>query len=113
MRDARHIVRIGGPSRREIMKSLRIVVRRHGGPEVLETLVEEAPQPAAGEVRVRVLAAGVSFAELLMREGVHPERTTLPFTPGWDIVGVVDEAGEGASPDAVGRLVAALPIHGG
>jgi NADPH:quinone reductase-like Zn-dependent oxidoreductase len=87
------------------MKSLRIIVRRLGGPEVLETLEEEAPEPAQSEVRVRVLAAGVSFADLLMREGIHPEKTLLPFTPGWDIVGVVDKI--------AGLMVAALPIHGG
>ena len=95
------------------MKSLRIIVRRLGGPEVLETVEEDAPEPGQSEVRVRVLAAGVSFADLLMREGIHPEKTTLPFTPGWDIVGVVDKAGEEASPAMVGRMVAALPIHGG
>ena len=95
------------------MQSLKIVVRRLGGPEVLETAVGEAPEPGRGEVRVRALAAGVSFADLLMREGIHPEKTTLPFTPGWDIVGVVDRAGEGASSAAIGQTVAALPIHGG
>ncbi len=95
------------------MKSLRIVARRFGGPEVLETVQEEAPEPGRGEVRVRVFAAGVSFAEMLMREGVHPEKTTLPFTPGWDIVGAADKAGEGASKVMVGQIVAALPIHGG
>jgi NADPH:quinone reductase-like Zn-dependent oxidoreductase len=95
------------------MKSHRIIVRRYGGPEVLETAEEEAPEPRRGEVRVRVLAAGVSFAELLMREGIHPEKTTLPFTPGWDIVGVVDKTGQGTSQATVGQMVAALPIHGG
>jgi NADPH2:quinone reductase len=95
------------------MKSLRIIVRRFGGPEVLETAEEEEPEPGRGEVRVRELAAGVSFADLLMREGIHPEKTTLPFTPGWDIVGVVDKTGEGASQVSVGQMVAALPIHGG
>src|SRR5215467_11713298 len=95
------------------MKSLRIIVRRFGGPEVLETAEEEDPDPGRGEVRVRELAAGVSSADLLMREGIHPEKTTLPFTPGWDIVGVVDKTGEGASQVSVGQMVAALPIHGG
>jgi NADPH:quinone reductase len=95
------------------MKSLRIIVRRLGGPEVLETAEEEAPEPGRGEVRVRVLAAGVSAADLLMREGIHPEKTLLPFTPGWDIVGVVDKIGEQASQATVGQTVAALPIHGG
>ena len=46
------------------MQSLRIIVSRLGGPEVLETAQEEAPEPGRGEVRVRVLAAGVSFADL-------------------------------------------------
>jgi NADPH:quinone reductase-like Zn-dependent oxidoreductase len=85
------------------MKSLRIIVRRHGGPEVLETIEEEAPEPARGEVRVRVFAAGVSFADLLMREGVHPEKTPLPYTPGWDLVGVVEKIGEEPSQATVGR----------
>ena len=95
------------------MKSLRIIVRRLGGPEVLETVEVEAPEPGRGEVRVRVLAAGVSFADLLMREGIHPEKTLLPFTPGWDIVGVVEKTGDEASQAMVGQMVAALPIHGG
>jgi NADPH:quinone reductase-like Zn-dependent oxidoreductase len=56
------------------MKSLHIIVRRLGGPEVLETLEREVPEPARGEARVCVFAAGVSFADLLMREGVHPEK---------------------------------------
>ena len=95
------------------MKSLRIIVRRLGGPEVLETLEVEAPEPGQSDVRVRVLAAGVSFADLLMREGIHPEKTLLPFTPGWDIVGVVEKTGDEVSPAMAGRMVAALPIHGG
>ncbi len=95
------------------MKSLHIVVHRLGGPEVLETVEEEAPEAGRGEVQVRVLAAGVSFADLLMREGIHPEKTILPYTPGWDIVGVVEKVGEEASRATIGQMVAALPIHGG
>lgn len=95
------------------MKSLRIVVPRHGGPEVLESLIEEAPEPRRDEVRVRVLTAGVSFADLLMREGLHPEKTPLPFTPGWDIVGIVEKVGEDVRDIKAGLTVAALPIHGG
>lgn len=95
------------------MKSLRIIARRFGGPEVLEAVHEEAPEPGRGEVRVREFAAGVSFADLLMREGIHPEKTTPPFTPGWDIVGVVEKTGDGVSQISVGQTIAALPIHGG
>jgi NADPH2:quinone reductase len=73
---------------------------------------EECPEPKDGEVRVRVLAAGVSLPDLLMREGVHPETPRLPFTPGWNLVGVVERLGDGISGLAPGQKVAALPITG-
>ena len=94
------------------MKHTRIVVTRYGGPEALQVLEEECPEPKAGEVRVRVLAAGVSLPDIMMREGIHPETPTLPFTPGWDLVGVVDRLGRGVAGIEPGRLVAALPISG-
>src|SRR5437762_5035591 len=73
---------------------------------------KSAPSQRMGEVRVRVLAAGVSLPDLLMREGVHPEAPRLPFTPGWDLVGVVDRFGDGISGLEPGQIVAALPIRG-
>lgn len=94
------------------MKHKRIVVTRYGGPEVLELVEEECPEPGRGEVRIRVLAAGVSLPDVMAREGVHPETPQIPFTPGWDLVGVVDRAGPGVSGIETGRMVAALPIHG-
>jgi NADPH2:quinone reductase len=59
-----------------------------------------------------VLAAGVSLPDLMMREGIHPETPRVPFTPGWDFVGVVDRLGEGVSGIEPGQMVAALPISG-
>ena len=50
--------------------------------------------------------------DLMMREGVHPETPPLPFTPGWDLVGVVDRLGERVSGIEPGEIVAALPIYG-
>jgi NADPH:quinone reductase len=94
------------------MRHTRVVVPRYGGPEVLQVVEEERPEPAAGEVRVRVSAAGVSLPDVMMREGVHPETPRVPFTPGWDLVGVVDRLGEGVSGLEPGQVVAALPIHG-
>ena len=90
----------------------RIVVTRYGGPEELRLVEEECPEPKDGEVRVRVLAAGVSLPDVLAREGVHPETPQVPFTPGWDLVGVVDRVGAGVSGIAPGQTVAAMPIHG-
>jgi len=94
------------------MTHTRIIVTRYGGPEALQVVEEECPEPKAGEVRVRVLAAGVCLPDLMMREGIHPETPTLPFTPGWDLVGVVDRLGDGVSTLEPGQTVAALPIRG-
>jgi NADPH:quinone reductase-like Zn-dependent oxidoreductase len=100
------------------MEYSRIVVSHFGGPENLKIVVEDKlPEPRANEMRVKILAAGVSFADILMREGVHPESWNLgrtPFTPGWDLVGVIDKLGEGISSTAwkLGQKVAALSIVG-
>jgi NADPH:quinone reductase-like Zn-dependent oxidoreductase len=93
-------------------KQTRIVVTHYGGPDALQVVEEVCPEPKAGEVRVRVLAAGVSAPDIMMREGIHPETPRLPFTPGWDLVGVVDRLGAGVSGIEPGQLVAALPISG-
>jgi NADPH:quinone reductase-like Zn-dependent oxidoreductase len=94
------------------VRNTRIVVAHYGGPDELRVVEEECPEPKRGEVRVRVLAAGVSLPDVMAREGVHPETPRVPFTPGWDLVGVVDRLGEGVSGVEPGQTVAALPIHG-
>jgi NADPH2:quinone reductase len=94
------------------VKYTRVVVTHYGGLDALQVLEEECPEPKHGEVRVRVLAAGVSLPDVMMREGVHPETPPLPFTPGWDLVGVVDRLGDGVSGLESGQMVAALPISG-
>jgi NADPH2:quinone reductase len=73
---------------------------------------EECPEPKGGEVRVRVLAAGVSLPDIMAREGIHPETPLVPFTPGWDLVGVVDRLGDGVSGIEPGQIIAAMPISG-
>jgi len=90
----------------------RIIVAHYGGPDALQVVEEECPEPKHGEVRVRVLAAGVSLPDIMAREGVHPETPPVPFTPGWDLVGVVDRLGNGVSGIEPGQMVAALPISG-
>jgi NADPH2:quinone reductase len=94
------------------MRYRRIIVTHYGGPDELRVVEEECPEPKPGEVRVRVLAAGVSLPDVMMREGIHPETPRLPFTPGWDLVGVVDRLGSGVSGIESGQIVAALPITG-
>src|SRR6266511_302592 len=94
------------------MRHTRVIVTHYGGPDALRVVEEECPEPKDGEVRVRVLAAGVSLPDIMAREGVHPETPAVPFTPGWDLVGVVDRLGDGVSGIEPGQIVAALPIHG-
>lgn len=94
------------------MRHTRVVVERYGGPEQLRLVEEDCPAPNAGEVRVKVQAAGVALPDVMMREGFHPETPPLPFTPGWDLVGVVDRLGSGVSGIETGQVVAALPISG-
>ena len=94
------------------MKHTRIIVTHYGGPDALQVLEEERPEPKDGEVRVRVLAAGVSLPDIMAREGVHPETPPAPYTPGWDVVGEVDRLGNGVTGIELGQIVAAMPIHG-
>ena len=94
------------------MRHSRVIVTHYGGPDALRVVEEECPEPKHGEVRVRVLAAGVSLPDIMAREGVHPETPPVPYTPGWDLVGEVDRLGDGTSGIEPGQIVAAMPIHG-
>src|SRR4051794_34860972 len=79
------------------VKHTRVIVAHYGGPDELRVVEEECPEPKAGEVRVRVVAAGVALPDVMAREGTHPETPPVPFTPGWDLVGEVDRLGDGVS----------------
>jgi NADPH:quinone reductase-like Zn-dependent oxidoreductase len=92
----------------QVTKHHRVVVARRGGPAVLQVVEEDLPEPGAGEVRVRVLTAGVSALDLMLRSRSFPGFPRLPFTPGADVVGVVDELGDGVSTVDPGQRVAAL-----
>src|SRR5216110_3838039 len=90
----------------------RVVVGHYGGPEVLQVVEEDDPRPGPGEVRVRVLAAGVSFSDALLRTGTYLGGPKPPFTPGYELVGVVEELGPGCSRLREGDRVAALTVWG-
>jgi NADPH:quinone reductase-like Zn-dependent oxidoreductase len=94
------------------MRHKRIIVNYYGGTDALQVVEEECPEPSYGEVQVKVLTAGVSLPDILAREGVHPETPPLPFTPGWDLVGVVNQIGDGVSGMELDQIVVAMPIHG-
>lgn len=90
----------------------RVVVDHFGGPEVLKVVEDVDPQPGSGEVRVKVLAAGVSFTDAQLRAGTYLGVPKPPFTPGYELVGVVDQLGPGCSRLRVGDRVGALTVWG-
>ena len=81
-----------------------IVVQEVGGPEVLRAEEVAMPEPAAGQVRVKVAAAGVNFIDVYDRKGIYPVKP--PFIPGREAAGVVDAVGPGVSELRVGDRVA-------
>jgi NADPH2:quinone reductase len=91
----------------------RVVVDHFGGPEVLKVVEDDVPRPGPGEVRVRVLAAGVSFTDAQLRAGTYlPGAPKPPFTPGYELVGVVEELGPDCSRLRVGDRIGALTVWG-
>src|SRR5260221_2689449 len=86
-----------------------VVVREHGGPEVLR--LEDRPEPVPGprEVRVRVRAVGLNHLDLWVRKGVTGHTFPLPIVPGCDIAGVVDALGPGAVGSATGDEIVVAP----
>jgi len=90
----------------------RVVIDRFGGPEVLQVVEVDDPRPGPGEVRVRVLASGVSFTDAQLRAGTYLGGPKPPFTPGYELVGIVDEIGPGCSRVRVGDRIGALTVWG-
>lgn len=91
----------------------QIWLARKGSPEVLEIRRAARPRPGPGEVRIRVEAAGVNFADVMMRRGLYPDAPALPAIPGYEVAGVVDALGEGVAADLLDRPVMALCRFGG
>ena len=94
----------------------RIQISKFGDPNVMKLVTEaELPKPAAGQVRIRVIAASAAMTDTMIRRGRYPGigKKQLPLTPGYDIAGLVDEVGEGVSEFAIGDTVADMTITGG
>lgn len=96
------------------MSYKRVVITKFGRPEVLK-MVEETifPEPKSGEVRVKVLVTSAAFTDVWIRMGTYPDvKEKPPFSPGYDMVGVVDKLGEGVTHFKVGQRVADLTVIG-
>ena len=90
-----------------------IWITRHGGPQVLEVREAPDPRPGAGEVRIRVAAAGLNFADILARLGFYPAAPKPPCVVGYEVSGTIDQTGAGVEDFAPGDRVAAMTEFGG
>ena len=90
-----------------------LVITRAGGPEVLQVQERPDPQAGAGEVLVRVKAAGINFADVMGRAGLYPEAPKTPSVVGYEIAGVVEAVGSGVEEYAPGDRVLGGTRFGG
>ena len=91
-----------------------VQLSRYGGAENLRTAEIETPAAGRGEVRIRVLASSLNYTEVLIRKRLYPQTAGLkpPFVMGYDVVGDVDQVGEGVTGFAIGDRVADMTVVG-
>ena len=90
-----------------------IEISKPGPPEVLKPVERPDPSPAAGEVRIRVAAAGVNRPDILQRRGAYPPPAGASDLPGLEVAGTIDAVGSGVADWRVGDRVCALLAGGG
>ncbi len=99
------------PLLRSTMKA--VVCSELGPPESLKVEEIETPTPGSGQVRIRVAACGINFPDLLIISGKYQEKPELPFIPGGEVAGIVEETGPGVSGIQTGQAVMAATFFGG
>src|ERR1044072_3354413 len=97
-----------------MMQTVRqIVTTGTGGIDVMKVQEKPDPQRRAGEVLIRVRAAGLNFADILSRQGLYPDSPPKPCVMGYEVSGVIEAVGEGVNSSFVGKSVAARTRFGG
>jgi len=91
-----------------------VQVGRFGGPDGLEVVDASLPTARRGEVRVRVLASGLEYTDVLIRRHLYPQtmRRRLPFVMGYDVVGEIDQLGDEVTGFQVGDRVGDMTVVG-
>ncbi len=91
----------------------RVEFTKAGSPSTIRIAEMPMPEPKTGEVRVKVAFAGINFADLLMRLGFYQPRPPYPFTPGYEVSGVIDAVGGDSTGFTLGQRVVAAMSTGG
>ena len=91
----------------------RIVYTKIGGPDSIEIISEKLEQAVDNEVKVRVYRAGINFADLMMRQGLYGTNPDFPFTPGYEVSGIITEIGDNVENLKIGDRVIAMTGFGG
>ena len=91
----------------------RVEFTKAGAPNTIRVAQMPMPEPSEGEVRVKVSYAGINFADLLMRLGFYQPRPPYPFTPGYEVSGVIDALGDENTGFTLGQRVVAAMSTGG
>ena len=91
----------------------RVVINKSGGVSAIDVQSMDMPTPGKNQIRIRVVFAGINFADLLMRMGFYNPRPPYPFTPGYEMSGYVDALGEGVTSFTIGQRVVAAMRNGG
>ena len=91
----------------------QIWIMKTGAPEVLQMRESPLPVPANGEVRIRVEAAGINFADIMGRIGLYRDAPAVPYVPGYEVSGTVDAVSPGVTGVKEGDQVIALTRFGG
>ncbi len=91
-----------------------VQLKRFGDPDGLEVVETTLPTAGRGEVRVRVLASSLNYTEVLIRKHLYPQTMRLrpPFVMGYDVVGEIDQIGEGVQDFQLGERVADMTVVG-
>src|SRR5581483_356901 len=91
-----------GTCRQGELAMKHVVITTAGGPDVLRVREVADPEPGGRDVRIRVRATGINFADILARRGLYPDAPKLPAVVGYEVSGVVDAAGPEARSGWVG-----------
>ena len=88
-------------------------IPKYGKPDVFEVREGKDLTPRPGEVRIRVRASGINFADIMARQGLYPDAPPLPMVVGYEVSGIIDAIGDGVAGRSEGQRVLAMTRFGG